>query len=90
MNTTMVDVTDYPDVKAGDEVVIFGKQGNAEITQSEIEDITGTLFTEIYANWGNSNPKFVKAQITKSLKKQRRLDKKAPSNWRCFFCISLW
>lgn len=69
MNTTMVDVTDYPDIKAGDEVVIFGKQGSAEITQSEIEDITGTLFTEIYANWGNSNPKFVKAQITKWLKK---------------------
>lgn len=59
MNTTMVDVTDYPDIKEGDEVVIFGKQGNAEITQTEIEDITGTLFTEIYANWGNSNPKFV-------------------------------
>lgn len=65
MNTTMVDVTDYPDIKAGDEVVIFGKQGQAEVTQDEIEDITDTLFTEIYANWGNANPKFVKVPTAK-------------------------
>lgn len=60
MNTTMVDVTDYPDIKAGDEVVIFGKQGKAEITQSEVETIADTLFAELYTVWGNSNPKFVK------------------------------
>jgi alanine racemase len=28
MNTLMVDVTDVPTVKSGDEVVLFGKQGN--------------------------------------------------------------
>jgi len=60
MNTTMVDVTDYPDIKSSDEVVIFGKQGNVEVTQNEVEDIVDTLFTEIYANWGNANPKFLK------------------------------
>ena len=60
MNTTMVDVTDYPDIKSGDEVVIFGKQGNVEVTQNEVEEIVDTLFTEIYANWGNANPKFLK------------------------------
>ena len=57
MNTLMVDVTDAPDVKSGDEVVLFGKQGNAEISQSEVEDINGALLADLYTVWGNSNPK---------------------------------
>ena len=60
MNTTMVDVTDFPDIQANDEVVIFGKQGNAEIKQSEIEEIADVLFADIYTMWGNSNPKILK------------------------------
>lgn len=62
MNTTMVDVTDYPDIKAGDEVVIFGKQGDAEVTQAEIEEMVDVLFADVYTNWGNANPKFIKAE----------------------------
>lgn len=57
MNTTMVDITDFPDIQAGDEVVIYGKQGNQEITQAEIEDINGALLADLYTIWGNSNPK---------------------------------
>ena len=64
MNTTMVDVTDFPDIQADDEVVIFGKQGGAEITQSEVEEINGALFADLYTVWGNSNPKLVKPQNT--------------------------
>lgn len=60
MNTTMVDVTDFPDIRAGDEVVLFGKQGGAEITQSEIEDINGALLADLYTVWGNSNPRVKK------------------------------
>ncbi|QMT30974.1 alanine racemase [Alysiella filiformis] len=60
MNTTMVDVTDFPDIQAGDEVVLFGKQGNAEITQAEIEDINGALLADLYTVWGNSNPRVKK------------------------------
>ncbi len=60
MNTTMVDVTDYPDIQAGDEVVLYGKQGNAEITQSEVEDINGALLADLYTVWGNSNPRLPK------------------------------
>ncbi|MBC8653467.1 alanine racemase, partial [Providencia vermicola] len=47
MNTVMVDVTDLKQVSPGDEVVFFGKQGNAEITAEEVEDISGALFTEM-------------------------------------------
>ncbi|MDO5650687.1 MAG: alanine racemase [Moraxella sp.] len=60
MNTTMVDVTDYPDIIAGDEVVIYGTQGGNEITQAEIEDINDALLADLYTIWGNSNPRFAK------------------------------
>ncbi len=68
MNTTMVDVTDYPDITAGDEVVLYGSQGEAQITQSEVEDINGALLADLYTVWGNSNPKFAKP--TTSVKKK--------------------
>ncbi len=57
MNTTMVD---FPDVKIGDEVVLFGKQGNAEITQNELEEVHGALLADIYTQWANSNPRILK------------------------------
>lgn len=60
MNTTMVDVTDFPDILEGDEVVIFGKQGDTQVLQSEIEEINGALLADLYTVWGNSNPKFKK------------------------------
>ncbi len=55
MNTVMVDVTDVKGVTPGDEVVFFGKQGNAEITATEVEDISGALFTEMSILWGATN-----------------------------------
>lgn len=65
MNTTMVDVTDYPDISAGDEVVLYGRQADAEITQSEIEDINGALLADLYTVWGNSNPRIAKPKESK-------------------------
>lgn len=63
MNTTMVDVTDFPDIKAGDEVVLFGTQGNAQITQEETEEINGALLADLYTVWGNSNPRILKSSL---------------------------
>ncbi|WP_445397914.1 alanine racemase [Zobellella sp. An-6] len=60
MNTTMIDVTDIPGVKPGDEVVLFGKQGEVEVTQGELEDANGALLADLYTVWGNSNPKILK------------------------------
>lgn len=57
MNTIMVDVTDDPAVTAGDEVVLFGKQGASEITQGELEEIAGTILPDLYTVWGASNPR---------------------------------
>ncbi|WP_058911353.1 alanine racemase [Entomohabitans teleogrylli] len=55
MNTVMVDVTDLPQVNPGDEVVLFGKQGNARVSAEEVEDISGALFTEMSILWGATN-----------------------------------
>ncbi len=59
MNTVMVDVTDLKQVNPGDEVVFFGKQGNAEITATEVEDISGALFTEMSILWGATNKRIL-------------------------------
>ena len=59
MNTLMVDITDVPTAKSGDEVVLFGKQGSAQITQAETEDINDALLADLYTVWGNSNPKVI-------------------------------
>ena len=60
MNTTMIDVTDIPGVQAGDEVVLFGRQGAAEITQAEIEELTGVILADQYTVWGAANPKLLR------------------------------
>ena len=47
MDMCMADVTDVPDVAEGDEVVIIGRQGEAEIAAQEIGDLCGTISYEI-------------------------------------------
>jgi Alr-MurF fusion protein len=47
MDTTMIDVTDIPEAKAGDEVVLIGPQGDEEILADEIAANGGTINYEI-------------------------------------------
>jgi alanine racemase len=47
MDMCMVDVTDVPDVAQGDEVVVIGRQGKAEITAEEVAELCGTISYEI-------------------------------------------
>jgi alanine racemase len=47
MNLTTVDVTEIPDVKPGDEVVLIGRQGRAEISVGWFGDITRMLNYEV-------------------------------------------
>ena len=47
MNVCMVDVTDVPNVYEGDEVVLIGKQGEAEITAEEIARHLVTINYEV-------------------------------------------
>lgn len=47
MDQCMVNVTDIPDVKVGDEVVLFGTQGQETILADELADKLGTINYEI-------------------------------------------
>lgn len=69
MNTVMIDVTDIPEVKAGDEVVLYGAQGNADVKASDLEELTGNLLAEAYTPWSYSNP-----QVKKSAKLQENIE----------------
>ena len=59
MNTVMVDVTDIKGVKSGDEVVLYGKQGDAEVKQDDLQNILGTLLADSYTTWAHSNQRKV-------------------------------
>ncbi|MGB6064413.1 MAG: alanine racemase [Desulfomonilaceae bacterium] len=47
MDATMIDVTDVPGVKVGDEAVLIGRQGDEEILADEIAANGGTINYEI-------------------------------------------
>jgi len=47
MDQTMIDVTDLPQVEIGDEVVLWGRQGQEEITVEEIADKVKTINYEV-------------------------------------------
>ena len=47
MDQCMVDVTDLPIVKVGDEVILWGKQGKKSITIEEVADKLNTINYEI-------------------------------------------
>jgi alanine racemase len=47
MDQCMIDVTDIPQVKLGDEVVHIGQQGEHEITAEDLAEIMGTVNYEI-------------------------------------------
>ncbi|MDL2258246.1 alanine racemase [Eubacteriales bacterium OttesenSCG-928-K08] len=47
MDQCMIDITDVPGVKVGDEVVLFGRQGNETITANELANWADTISYEI-------------------------------------------
>ena len=57
MDQCMVDVTDIPDVKLGDEVIIMGSDGEKVISAEDIAQATGTINYEIICAFGQRLPK---------------------------------
>ena len=47
MDQTMIDVSDIPNVRVGDEVVLIGPQGGDRITAEEVADWLGTINYEV-------------------------------------------
>lgn len=52
MDQTIVDVTDIPDVCAGDTAVIIGRSGNDEISAYEVAEDAGTITNELLSRLG--------------------------------------
>ena len=57
MDQCMVDVTDVPDVKVGDEVIIMGTDGKNTVLADDIAKATGTISYEIVCAFGQRLPK---------------------------------
>lgn len=57
MDQCMIDVTDVPDVKTGDEVIIMGSDGQNTILADDIAKATGTISYEILCAFGQRLPK---------------------------------
>ena len=57
MDLTMADVTDVDGVKAGDEVVLIGRQGKESITAEDIAEKIGTISYEVLCRIGQRVPR---------------------------------
>jgi len=57
MDQMMVDITDVPDVQIGDEVTLFGTDGEETISADELARIAGTINYEIVCNVGRRVPR---------------------------------
>ncbi len=55
MNMTMADVTGMGDVRAGDEVVFLGSQGDNRITGDEVASWSQTISYEVFCSIGQRN-----------------------------------
>ncbi|MBR3785774.1 MAG: alanine racemase [Firmicutes bacterium] len=57
MDQCMVDVSNVPDVKVGDEVIVMGSDGVHEVSAEDIAKATGTINYEICCAFGQRLPK---------------------------------
>ena len=63
MDQMIADVTDIPDVKTGDEVILIGRDGNEKITAENLAEWSGTISYEILLSVGSR----VKREIVHSV-----------------------
>jgi alanine racemase len=77
MDLTMVDVTEIPGVKAGDEVVLIGKQGKDCITVEEVAEKIGTISYEVFCRISQRVPRIYR-------KDGRVVKRKYPHNWNVY------
>jgi len=60
MDALMVDVTDVPSVKVGDEAVLLGQSGDKRITAEELSDLAGSFVYEFLSGMSDRLPRFYK------------------------------
>ena len=54
---TRIDLTDVPEARVGDEVVLIGKQGDEQITSEEIADIRNTDLGDVFQSVRHQIPR---------------------------------
>lgn len=59
MNMFMVDVTDIPEVKPEEEVILIGKQGRNQITVDELAEKIGTINYEVVSRINPLIPRII-------------------------------
>lgn len=57
MDTTLIDVTDIPEVTQGDEVILIGKSETTSLTAEEVAEQVGTIPYEILCNISKRVPR---------------------------------
>lgn len=62
MDLAMIDVTDIPGVRSGDEVVLLGRQRGAEITAEEMAGWAETISYEIFTSISSRVPRIYHSQ----------------------------
>jgi alanine racemase len=63
MDMSMVDVTDVPGARVGDEVVLLGQQGEERIPAEELADLAQTIHYEVICGVGARVPRVVRSAI---------------------------
>lgn len=58
MDQCMIDLNDFPEAKAGDEVVLFGRSGSEEITADEVAARYGTIGYEVVCAVNRRVPRY--------------------------------
>ena len=61
MDQTMVDISDIPEAKEGDEVVVIGKSGDNELSAEEVSELAGSFNYELLCDLGKRIPRFITA-----------------------------
>ena len=59
MNLFIVDVTNVPNISAGDEVVMIGEQGDKNITVASFSDFSNQLNYELLTRLPHDIPRFI-------------------------------
>ena len=79
MDQCIVDVTDVPEVKVGDEVVLLGCQGNEEINVDEIAHWANTINREIFTGICTDLPRiYLNLRIKEDNRRKRKNDYRYP------------
>ncbi|HBF32997.1 TPA: alanine racemase, partial [Candidatus Sumerlaeota bacterium] len=58
MNAIVADITDIPEAKAGDNALLFGRDGDAFLPVDEVAQLAGMIPYEVLCNVGRCAPRF--------------------------------